>query len=439
LAPNTFTFLPLHRFTGRDISSGLLESKKLTQPMVIASVYMDSLIPQVPDLLLDLINYCKKEQLPLLFGADTNSWSSFWSSQEENKRGEMIEKLVITECLEIYNIGNSPTFRRPLGPHGNIVEKIIDVTFGMNIKDKVQIWRVAKSMLSDHLPIMFKIGKGTNTKTTVLSYKRADWELFQNKAGAYNTLDASGPWTQGCIKRELTSFYTDLNNIMTLTIPKVNINRRDNLDWWTPELEDSKAHVKKLENQYFNRKYPGPDLKREILQDARYNYRTLIKHEKSMAFRKLVNKTNSTSAMAKLSKILTKKNLDERLGLLTKPDGSTCKSTAENLQVLLAEHFPGSQKIRKKGLPKEFPTFPVHNEWINKTRLRDALKQFGEHKTAGPDGLKPLVLQHLPDKSLDKLIPIMNASLSLGCTPAIWQKSDVVFISRPAKKRLRGP
>jgi hypothetical protein len=96
-APITFTFLPLHRFTGRDISSGLLESKELTQPMVIASVYMDSLIPQVPDLLLDLIDYCKKEQLPLLFGVDTNSWSSFWSSQEENKHGKMIEELVITE------------------------------------------------------------------------------------------------------------------------------------------------------------------------------------------------------------------------------------------------------------------------------------------------------------------------------------------------------
>jgi hypothetical protein len=221
-APHTFTFLPLHRFTGRDISSGLLESKELTQPMIIASVYMDSLIPQVPDLLLDLIDYCKKEQLPLLFGADTNSWSSFWSSQEENKRGKMIEQLVITECLEIYNIGNSPTFRRPLGPHGNIVEKIIDVTFGMNIKDKVQNWRFAKSMLSDHLPIMFQIGRGSNTKTTAWNYKRADWELFQNKAGAYNTLDASGPWTQCRIERELTSFYTDLNNIMTLTIPKVD-------------------------------------------------------------------------------------------------------------------------------------------------------------------------------------------------------------------------
>jgi hypothetical protein len=120
-----------------------------------------------PDLLLDLIDYCKKEQLSLLFRADTNSWSSLWSSQEENKRGKMIKELVITECLEIYIINNSPTFSQPLGPHGNIEEKVIDVTFRMNVKDKVQIWRVAKSMLSDHLLIMFKIGKGIISKITV--------------------------------------------------------------------------------------------------------------------------------------------------------------------------------------------------------------------------------------------------------------------------------
>jgi hypothetical protein len=189
-------------------------------------------------------------------------------------------------------MGSFPAFSQPLGPHGNIEEKVIDVTFRMNVKDKVQIWRVAKSMLSDHLLIMFKIGKGIISKITV------------------HTLAASGPWTQGQIKRKLKSFCTDLNKIMTLTIPKVHFNRRHILDWWTLDLEDSNEHVKKMEKQYFNMKYLRQDLKRKILQDARYNYRTLIRQEKYISFRKLVNETNWTSAMAKLSKMLTKKNLD---------------------------------------------------------------------------------------------------------------------------------
>jgi hypothetical protein len=74
----TFTFLPLSRFTGPDVSAGLLESKDLSVPTIIASVYMDGTIPHVPTLLLDLINYCKTERIPLLFAADTNAWSSMW-------------------------------------------------------------------------------------------------------------------------------------------------------------------------------------------------------------------------------------------------------------------------------------------------------------------------------------------------------------------------
>jgi hypothetical protein len=79
----------------------------------------------------------------------------------------------------------------------------------------------------------------------------------------------------------------------------------------------------------------------------------------------------------------------------------------------------------------------VQNDWINRRRLREAINQFGEHKTSGPDGLKPLVLQHLPDKALDKLLPIQNASL--GYPLKTWRKSDVVFIPKPAKKDYGDP
>jgi hypothetical protein len=95
-------------------------------------------------------------------------------SPEDNKRGEMMEDIVINKGLEIFNTGNSATFRRPLGPNGNIDKKIIDVTFGMNITDKVYNWQVAKTILSDHLPIEFNIGKGPHSRVSVWNYKKAD-------------------------------------------------------------------------------------------------------------------------------------------------------------------------------------------------------------------------------------------------------------------------
>jgi hypothetical protein len=107
---------------------------------------------------------------------------------------------------------------------------------------------------------------------------------------------------------------------MAHSIPRINVNKRDRLRWCTPELEDAKAYIKKLENQSFNMKDQRRDLKREIRKDARYNYRTLIRREKYLAFRKLVNNTNYSSA------INQEKYFDERIGQLTKPAGSTCKS-----------------------------------------------------------------------------------------------------------------
>jgi hypothetical protein len=71
----------------------------------------------------------------------------------------------------------------------------------MNITDKLYNWRVGETILSDHLLIEFNIGKGSHSKVSVWNYNKADWGLFRDKAGAYNTPGSSGPWTQGRIKR----------------------------------------------------------------------------------------------------------------------------------------------------------------------------------------------------------------------------------------------
>jgi hypothetical protein len=143
--------------------------------------------------------------------------------------------------------------------------------------------------------------------------------------------------------------------------------------------------------------------------------------------------------MSKLSKIQTKRNVDERLGLLTRPDGSVSWNTPDNLQTLLREHFPGSRDVLEPPLPKESHMEVVINPWITAGRIQEAISGFGPNKTPGPDGIKPLVLQHLPEKALDKLVKVFNASMSLGYTPAIWRRSKVVFIPKSGMKDYGDP
>ena len=54
-------------------------------------------------------------------------------------------------------------------------------------------------------------------------------------------------------------------------------------------------------------------------------------------------------------------------------------------------------------------------------------------KAAGPDDLRPIVLQNLNDESFEELKTIYRASLALGYIPKLWCKSVVVFISKPGK------
>ena len=433
-AAKSFSFLPLAEFTGRDVSAGLLESGELSKPIIIASVYMDGLIASIPELFLNLIEYCKRERIPLLVGSDTNAWSSFWSSPEDNKRGEMVEEVVINEGLAVLNSGSECTFRRNL--NGVIVEKIIDVTFSLNLDDPVTNWEVSEdSMFSDHRPITWTIGKQVINHVEVLNLKKANWEVFRDSAGAYD-MDKSEEWTQGRVERELTTFYNNINESIELAIPKARVKNKDNIEWWTAQCEDDQAHLRAMEHLVYRDKKSD---QLPALRDARQKYSKTLRKERQLAYRKLVGETETVHAMAKLSKILNKKNIDERLGLLTKPDGSRCKNSEENLATLLTEHFPGSTPRTEPATAKEFPREVVQHGWINRERIRAAIDIFGPHKSPGTDGLKPVILQHLPDKALDKLGRIFNASISLGYTPAQWRNSEVIFIPKPGKRDYCDP
>jgi hypothetical protein len=148
---------------------------------------------------------------------------------------------------------------------------------------------------------------------------------------------------------------------------------------WTRECTDARAHLKSLEKDFYKR---HKDVL-EKLKLARYDYKAMIKRKRLLSFRKLVSETDNIQSMSKLSKILTKRNVDERLRLHTRPDGSVCRNTPDNLQTLLREHFPGSRDVRDAPLPKEFNMEVVINQWITVDRVREAISGFGPNKTPG--------------------------------------------------------
>ena len=74
-----------------------------------------------------------------------------------------------------------------------------------------------------------------------------------------------------------------------------------------------------------------------------------------------------------------------------------------------------------------------YNDWISEEKIIAAFKGFESKKSPGPDGLKPIVLKHLPPSMIKNIKTIYKASIALHFTPTKWKSSKVVYIPKPGK------
>ena len=61
------------------------------------------------------------------------------------------------------------------------------------------------------------------------------------------------------------------------------------------------------------------------------------------------------------------------------------------------------------------------------------MKKFNKKKSPGPDGIKPIVFDHLPTNFRKQLILIFKCCLHLHYTPTLWKDTKVIFIPKPGK------
>lgn len=109
----------------------------------------------------------------VLIGGDTNAWSTWWSSAEENHRGEAFAGALAEMGMEVLNEGNEPTFYTVRG--GKVYQSHVDVTAcKANMLGTIDNWKVDKGITSsDHNAIVFTIRmeKPTQARTsTQLEY-----------------------------------------------------------------------------------------------------------------------------------------------------------------------------------------------------------------------------------------------------------------------------
>ena len=81
----------------------------------------------------------------------------------------------------------------------------------------------------------------------------------------------------------------------------------------------------------------------------------------------------------------------------------------------------------------------TNKEWINYSLAKEALMSFGNKKAAGPDEIKPILFDYLPDNFIRHLVFIFKCVIKLRYTPLLWKGTKVIFIPKPGKPRYDSP
>ena len=435
-ALSSCTFVPMQKFMDDDIATGIIEGGSVKKPTIISSIYLDIEQPTIMTKFRELVKYSKDFKMPLICGLDCNAHSPLWGSYETNERGENLEDFIFEQGLYVENVGATPTWTR----RGSR-DQILDITLTLNIRERISDWHVLpENSLSDHKLIYFKVDEPTKGKIYKRNYSKANWPIFKS------TIETKLPkpplfWSNFLIESSSLMMTDIITEALDKACPKHLVRKREKLFWWNQECSNAKTQYTSLERRMLKARNGPTEALRNEVREARRAFKKAVRRAKRDSFRNLVSETADVASMAKLNKILDRKQ-SHSLGLVTKPDGSMSTSTSESLSTMIKEHFPGSYLVDELGEDREFedPPRPLEScPWITNYRIRQAIKQFGPDKSAGPDDLKPIVLHNLPECAITFMKELFNACIQTGYTPIQWCHSKVAFMPKPCKESYLEP
>ena len=446
------SFMKIPSLIRNDLVAGLLEFENYK--IIIASMYMPGKDKDKKDIkdpiskdLTDLLEYCRKYNFGLICGADANAWSRTWFSERKKykgyelpwQRGKKLEEYFLENNISVINDYPCPTYMSR-GKNKKTTSSTIDITFTWNLDIPIFDWHVDyKCVLSDHKPITYKFNCPKVEQQLVRNYFKADWDRYRKIMEAEMPPVKEGDWSQLRIEEETDIFYKYHYRALDIACPERKRRKKKEAEWWNEDCETAKNAFKSLQRKVFRHKRKPTDEEWQEIKKCRRIWSKTVLKAKKEAWREFTSEINSISDMAKLAAVITKPHAPP-IGLLRKPDGSMCSSSEETLGVLMEEHFPKCEVNKKLPKhPKREKHALVHIPWINVKVLKSAIKEFGPHKAPGLDGIKPIVMQNLPDAALARLNIIFTACIQLEYTPHSWRKSKVIFMAKPGKPDKANP
>ena len=169
----------------------------------------------------------------------------------------------------------------------------------------------------------------------------------------------------------------------------------------------------------------------------------MCKNDKNRAWRKYKECIQTEKDAANLMRLAQEEERRD-INVLTKPDGTTTDPGGETISFLTSTHFPAATDTQhvtynNRRNASVATIMGKYRDWISKDLIKHSLAGFEKKKSPGPDGVKTLVFEHLPDEFLYALEVIYKSAIHLGYTPKAWKRTKVIFISKPGKESYDKP
>ena len=431
--------------------------------VLVCSSYQDITFQDTTYNIDKCMEYARKNKKEIIIGTDSNSHSQLWSSKTTNKRGEDFENFIAQNDLTVCNRGNANTYDCPTG------KSIIDITLATaKLAENINNWKVMQDdFLSDHKMIYYDIllpsprEKGLGNR----NFKKANWKNFASIMSKKRRTKMPRLWSRETIENEVQDLMRDITEALDKVCPKRPVKGKPNTSpWWTTELHNMR---RKVDHAYKEWKKQSQDPMRvnekwETYKKLRKEYFNSIKRAKISSWNEFCR---DTTDIYELNKIIQNKKLNQ----VSMMEG--CTSATESIKVLMDNHFPGSTDIdadlqsacnkadldmHKHKVAKESLQAPCSVQettgdsainigelssikFINPTEVRRAFNDMKGLNSGGPDEIKAIVFQQLPNNIIIRISYIYKACLRLGYTPKQWCIANVIFLAKPNKDRYDIP
>ena len=430
LAPKTLNAVYLPHLSTPDVSTVYFKHADL----LMVSGYLDAKLPVIQPWFTKIMEYTRDKNCKLLIGIDSNCHSELFG-HETNKRGEDLEDFIFQHGLEVENRGNIPTFATLR--NNQLATSFIDVTLSKDVE--VVNWRVDESFNnSDHNTLCYDLIVTPPPPKLIRPWSKANWTMF-NRILASKEFFIPETMSNKKLDKLVQSLYKVIDTALNKACPmRPARSDTDNLNWWNSTLD---KEAKTLNEQFKKAKRLRSAFETTKLKNMRVRFKKNCRKAKQTAWRKFTFHLDKTDKMASLAKTLQKKE-KRKLYTLRKPDGTMTEPGKETLNLLFQTHFPASTPLKKVQYQsvrfaniqsKSSLIRDKYLDWINLHTLNKAMKKINKKKSPGPDGLKPIIFDHLPLNIKNLLLFIFQCCIHLHYTPVKWKDTKVIFIPKPGK------